>query len=83
MQVAGIFPRTSSWQMTTSMTQEALTYLLELTSSMRYLDQAVKHVQEITKFYKKQLLAGQFLIELQQSQHVTHNIHSCFEKTTA
>jgi hypothetical protein len=36
----------------------------------------------ISQFYKKQFLAGHFLVEFQLSHRMTHNIHFCYEKTT-
>ena len=45
-------------------------------------DQAGGHVLATTQFYKKQLLAGHFLVGHQLSHRMTHNAHSCCEKTT-
>ena len=50
-----------------------LTYSLELTYFMKPIDQAGEHILAISQF-KKQLLAGQFLVELQRSHSVT-NLH--------
>jgi hypothetical protein len=62
--------------------QEALTYSLELTYSMRCFDHTGVHTLEISQYYKKQFLAGQFLVELQPPHRMAHNIHFCYEKTT-
>jgi hypothetical protein len=73
MQLAGTFLKILRWLMTASVNQAVLTYLLELMYFMKYFVQAVDHVHAITQFYKKQLLAGQFLDEPQVSQHVTQH----------
>jgi len=80
--LAGSSPRTSSWLMNISINQEALTYSLELMYSTKSCDQAGTHALATTQSYKKQLLAGHFLVGHQLSHRMTHNTHSCCEKTT-
>jgi hypothetical protein len=49
---------------------------------MRHFEQAEEHVQPITQYFKKLLLAGQSLVEPQLSRTMIHSTHSFFKKTT-
>jgi hypothetical protein len=46
------------------------------------LEQTGEQVLAIIQYFKKQLLVGQSLVEPQLSHTMSHNTHSCFEKTT-
>jgi len=51
-----------------------------LTFSTKSFGQADAHVLVTVPFYKRQLLAGHFQVEHQQSHKMTHNRYSCYEK---
>jgi hypothetical protein len=63
--------------------QEASTYSLEPTFSVKSFGQAGIHVLAISQFYKKQFLAGHFRFELQLSHRMTFNVHFSYEKTNS
>jgi len=74
-------PKISSWLMNSLIKQEALIYSLELTNSTIYFDQAEGHVFSITKFYKRQFLAGLPQVELQPPLHsITLGLHFCTDR---
>jgi hypothetical protein len=61
-------PTESTWLINISVNQEALTYSLELIYSTRCFNQADENALETIQYFKKQFLAGQLLVEPQQTQ---------------